>query len=82
MVEPLFGAAEDPDASVRLSAVQALEWLLANDAAARALGQQHVAALEARLAAGEDTVAGARFDAPLRRILHRLRAPAAHRRPA
>jgi len=81
-VEPLFAVAEDPDASVRLSAVQALEWLLANDAAARALGQQHVAALEARLAAGEGTVAGARFDAPLRRILVRLRAPSAHRRPA
>jgi HEAT repeat protein len=72
-VEPLFAAVGDPDAAVQLAAVQALEWLLASDEAARALGQQRVPSLEARLVGGEDTVAGARLAAPLRRILHRLR---------
>jgi HEAT repeat protein len=72
-VEPLFAAVDDRDAAVQLAAVQALEWLLAKDASARELGQRHVPSLEARLVGGEDTVAGARFAAPLRRILHRLR---------
>ena len=76
-VDPLFTAAGDPDAAVRLAAVQALEWLLANDAGARAVGQRHIPALEASRARGQDTVGGARFDAPLRRILHRLRVPRA-----
>jgi HEAT repeat protein len=71
-VEPLFGAVDDPDAAVQFAAVQSLEWLLANDAPTRALGRRHVPSLEARLVGSEDTVAGARLAAPLRRILHRL----------
>jgi HEAT repeat protein len=72
-LEPLVSALADPDAAVQLAAVQSTEWLLASDAAARAQGRRHLAALEAELARGQGTVAGARLDAPLRRIIWRIR---------
>jgi HEAT repeat protein len=72
-LDPLVAALGDPDAAVQFAAVQSLEWLLATDAAARTQGQRHLPALEARLAKGQDTVAGARFDAPLRRLIHVIR---------
>jgi HEAT repeat protein len=80
-LDPLVAALGDPDASVQFAAVQCLEWLLATDAAARTQGRRHIEALEARLAKGEGTVAGARFDAPLRRLIFRLRSPGAHHEP-
>ncbi len=72
-LDPLIAALDDPDPTVQFAAVQSVEWLLTTDAAARGQGRRHLTALEARLASGQDTVAGARFDAPLRRIIWRIR---------
>jgi HEAT repeat protein len=81
-LDALFAAASDGDAAVRFTAVQGLEWRLANDSRARAQGVPHLPELEARLQAGQGFVAEARFDAPLRRLVYRIRsAKAAGRRP-
>ena len=73
-LEALFAAAGDADAAVRFTAVQGLEWRLANDARARAQGARHLPEIEARLKAGQGAVTEARLDAPLRRLAFRLRA--------
>jgi HEAT repeat protein len=86
-LDALFAAAGDADAAVRFTAVQGLEWRLANDARARAQGARHLPELEARLQAGQGSVAEARLDAPLRRLVYRIRragrasGPAQGRRP-
>jgi len=73
-LDALFVAVGDADAAVRGNALQCLEWLSANDpVSARAQGGKQVSALEARLVQGQGTVAGARFEAPLRRLIHRIR---------
>jgi len=72
-LDPLIAALGDADPTVRFAAVQSLERLLMTGAAARTEGKRHLAALEARLAQDQDTVAGARFNAPLRRIIWRIR---------
>jgi HEAT repeat protein len=72
-LEALFAASADADAAVRLTAVQCLEWRLANDARARAQSAGHLPDLEKQLEAGRGTVAGARFEGPLRRLLFRIR---------
>ena len=72
-LEALVPAALGEDVAVRLEALQSLEWLLANDAKARAQQAKRLSEFEVSLAHGKETVAGARFDAPLRRLIHRIR---------
>jgi HEAT repeat protein len=71
-LDSLFAAAGDGDTAVQMTALQCLEWLLANDAKACSQSQRHLPALEAELAGGQGTVAGARLEAPLRRLIYRI----------
>jgi HEAT repeats len=74
-LDALFAATSDADGAVRFRAVECLEWLLANDAKARTASQKFLPSLQAQVKQGQGTVAGARFDAPLRRLIFRIQGP-------